>query len=337
MTSERSTSPWAKNMQCSKCGTENLDSDKFCKSCGTSLAAPVANAATSTVVCSCPACQHESLPSAKFCANCGTKMNTATVAPVSVAEKVVAADAMPKVVPAIAPGLAPTFPPDSVSSSPSYPQEDEMADQFVPARLGSGIKIAIAAASVVLLASSAWWTFKQKTELLHIERDWTPAVAQIEDAVTPLSNAPAAALVPERAPAIAPSTLPKSGSSSASLTSDEHSIVLEQKNAQLNAKEAKAKQAKFQAKKEAREQARIKKAELVRAEHQARAQTQADAQWSDSTTPVARPASTTPATRPASLINQIAACKKQPLFEKEKCMWNLCHDRWGRDGCPSYN
>ena len=336
MTSERSTSPWAKNMRCLRCDTENLDSDKFCKSCGTSLAAPVANAATSTVVCSCPACQHESLPSAKFCANCGTKMNTATVAPVSVAEKIVAAPAMPEVV-AIAPGLAPTFPPDPVSLSPSYPHEDEMADQFVPPRLGLGIKIAIAAASVVLLASSAWWIFKQKTELLHIERDWTPAIAQIEDAVTPLSNAPAAALVHERAPAIASPTSPKSGTSSASLTSDEDLIALEQKNAQLNAREAKVKKAKLQAKKEAREQARIKKAALVRAEHQARAQTQADAQWSDSTTPAAMPASITPATRPASLINQIAACKKQPLFEKEKCMWNLCHDRWGRDGCPSYN
>lgn len=263
-------------------------------------------------------------------------MNAAAVAPVSVAEKIVAADPMPEVV-AIAPGLAPTFPRDSVSSSTSYPQEDDMAYQFVPPRLGSGIKIAIAAASVVLLASSAWWIFKQKTELLHIERDWTPAVALIEDAVTPLSNAPAAALVPERAAAIASPTSPKSGASSASPTSDEHLIALEQKNAQLNAKEAKAKKAKLQAKKEAREQARIKKAEAIRAEHQASAQAQADAQWSDSTTPVARPASTTPATRPVSLMNQIAACKKQPLFEKEKCMWNLCYDRWGRDGCPSYD
>lgn len=310
-------------MRCSHCETENPSSVKFCKSCGTAMAAPVvttAAAAASTAGCSCPACQHENLPSAKFCAKCGSKLNAATAAFVAVAETIVAADPIREVIATVS---APAFSSVPVSSSPSHPQQNAMSDQLVPPRAGSGIKIAIAAVIVAVIAVSGWLILKPKTEAVQIA---TPAVEQIKDAAAPLSNAPAAALVPERTPAIAPPTPPKS--SSASVSSDEPAVGAEQKNTPLNAEEVKAKKAQLQAKKEADEQARIKKAEAIRAEHQARAQARADAQRSVTATPTARP---------ASLVDQVEACKRQSFFEKEKCMWSLCHDRWGRDGCPSYN
>lgn len=310
-------------MRCLHCETENPDSVKFCKSCGTSLVVPVTAAATSTAGCSCPACQHENLPSAKFCAKCGSKLNAATAAPVAVAETIVAAVPIPEVVPVITPLPVPAFPADPVSSIPSHPQQEAIPDQLVLPRAGSGIKIVIAAVVIALVAASVWWMFKLKTEAPQIA---TPVVEQTEATAAPLPNAPAAAPVPEPVPAIAPPTSPKSGPASAA--SDEHAIGAEQKNTQLNAEEVKAKKAQLQAKKEADEQARIKKAAAMRAEHQAKAQARADAQQSIATTPPARP---------ASLVDQVAACKQQSFFEKEKCMWNLCHDRWGRDGCPAYN
>lgn len=310
-------------MRCSHCETENPDSVKFCKSCGTSLLASVVTATAavaSTAACSCSACQHENLPSAKFCAKCGSKLNAATAAPAVVVKAIVAVESIPEVAPLITPVPAPVFPVDQLSSHPSASSQEAMP---LPRQAGSGIKIAIAAVIVAVIAASAWWIFKPKTEPLQSA---TPAVEQVEDIAVSSSNASDAALVPERAPAIAPPTPPKSSSTSAA--ADEHASGAEQKNTALNAEEVKAKKAQLQAKKEADEQARIKKAEAIRAEHQARAQARADAQ---------RSFSATPAARPASLIDQVQACKRQSFFEKEKCMWSLCHDRWGRDGCPSYN
>ena len=57
---------------CGKCGTDNRETVKFCKSCGTSLAASVANQGA------CISCAAPLQVGAKFCKKCG-----ATVAPAS--------------------------------------------------------------------------------------------------------------------------------------------------------------------------------------------------------------------------------------------------------------
>jgi ribosomal protein L40E len=50
-------------INCKKCGTENLDSSKFCDNCGHNLLQKS----------SCSKCGQTLMPDAKFCAECGTK------------------------------------------------------------------------------------------------------------------------------------------------------------------------------------------------------------------------------------------------------------------------
>jgi predicted amidophosphoribosyltransferase len=49
-------------MKCPKCQTENPDSRKFCRRCGTKL------------VLICPGCSSENLPGDEFCGECGQKL-----------------------------------------------------------------------------------------------------------------------------------------------------------------------------------------------------------------------------------------------------------------------
>lgn len=59
--------------RCQSCGMENRDDAKFCKGCGTSIAAaaPQRNEFPLSAV-ACPACGHSNRPESKFCAKCGT-------------------------------------------------------------------------------------------------------------------------------------------------------------------------------------------------------------------------------------------------------------------------
>lgn len=180
---------------------------------------------------------------------------------------------------------------------------------------------------MAVFAGVAWWVFQGTTAQAPAQVA-IPAISPSDKVVEP--NAPAAVVVPERPPALAAPTAPESEASSTSLSSTESSNDADQKNiqAQQSAEEVKVKNAQLQAKKEAAEQARIKKAVAMRAAHQARAQERANAQRS---VPVA------PAAIATSRIDQVMACKRLSFFEKEKCIWSLCHDRWGKDGCPSYD
>ncbi|MFL5673189.1 MAG: adenylate/guanylate cyclase domain-containing protein, partial [Chloroflexota bacterium] len=58
-------------MACPVCGGENPVGAKFCKECGTRLAA------------ACPSCGAPTLADAKFCNECGTVLGTAPAAPVN--------------------------------------------------------------------------------------------------------------------------------------------------------------------------------------------------------------------------------------------------------------
>ncbi len=49
-------------MQCPQCGTVNRDRAKFCRECGTRLAA------------ACPACGAHAEPSSNFCEECGASL-----------------------------------------------------------------------------------------------------------------------------------------------------------------------------------------------------------------------------------------------------------------------
>lgn len=46
---------------------------------------------------------------------------------------------------------------------------------------------------------------------------------------------------------------------------------------------------------------------------------------------------TRPQTKPVSTQEQVAQCQKQNLFQREICMFKVCHGKWGRDGCPAYS
>jgi membrane protease subunit (stomatin/prohibitin family) len=59
------SAPTAPTTNCPSCNAANAAGAKFCASCGTSLAPPVA---------ACPSCGSENAPAAKFCSSCGTAM-----------------------------------------------------------------------------------------------------------------------------------------------------------------------------------------------------------------------------------------------------------------------
>jgi class 3 adenylate cyclase/tetratricopeptide (TPR) repeat protein len=54
----------AEAMHCSKCGTDNAPSNRYCEMCGVRL------------VLSCPKCRHQNTPTARFCAHCGCRLQT---------------------------------------------------------------------------------------------------------------------------------------------------------------------------------------------------------------------------------------------------------------------
>ncbi|WP_409567858.1 zinc ribbon domain-containing protein [Rugamonas sp. DEMB1] len=63
---------------CGKCGTANKDGTKFCKACGSVLAAQDALS-----VANCPDCASSLPPGAKFCKKCGCAAPSAPLSTVS--------------------------------------------------------------------------------------------------------------------------------------------------------------------------------------------------------------------------------------------------------------
>ena len=61
---------------CSKCGTPNDDVAVFCRACGNSLVAAVAEARPGI---DCSACGHNNRISASFCAKCGNDLSEQTI------------------------------------------------------------------------------------------------------------------------------------------------------------------------------------------------------------------------------------------------------------------
>ena len=66
---------------CLKCGTENPDEARFCRSCGLSFDAAAAVPATEPPIAGiiCPECNHANRASARFCSKCGTDLTEQTI------------------------------------------------------------------------------------------------------------------------------------------------------------------------------------------------------------------------------------------------------------------
>lgn len=54
----------------------------------------------------------------------------------------------------------------------------------------------------------------------------------------------------------------------------------------------------------------------------------------------ARPVAPAPAPASApvrsSTQEQVAQCQTMNVFQRELCMFKVCNNKWGRDGCPAY-
>lgn len=185
---------------CGKCGTENKDGVKFCRSCGASMAAPAPEAGI------CATCASPLAPGAKFCRKCG--VNVAAAAPpaapepapaplppqeppVSLAKKT-GFNFVPPVPAAPAPGG-----PDTWAVPADLPVKSASPAAPVPARPPKSrqpaLMLSAAAAAVAVLAAGALWY-------------WWPAHKADTVAVQPLPADPAGIVVaaPEPTPAPPP-------------------------------------------------------------------------------------------------------------------------------------
>ena len=111
---------------------------------------------------------------------------------------------------------------------------------------------------------------------------------------------------------------------------------------QPSPEELAAQKTQVQAKKLAAEEARKKKAEALQAERDQRsarlAEAQAQARANAAQAANAAPGPTkvfTPGGSPTA--ERVAECQRQSFFMREKCMWEVCNGKWGKDGCPSYD
>src|SRR5581483_6455 len=113
-------------MQCPVCGTQNREGARFCKECGTFLAAL------------CPQCRRELPENAKFCDSCGFRLTdqprTAFSSPAS---SITSAPVQPSIAPPISlPTAAPLPSQTSVpSSSPALSDERSRLQKYIPKEL----------------------------------------------------------------------------------------------------------------------------------------------------------------------------------------------------------
>ncbi len=40
---------------------------------------------------------------------------------------------------------------------------------------------------------------------------------------------------------------------------------------------------------------------------------------------------------PLSTAQEVARCEKMSVFARQPCLWRACNNKWGKDGCPSYD
>jgi len=184
---------------CSKCGANNKDNAKFCKSCGTSMASVAAPAMT------CSACAQPLAAGAKFCKKCGTSV--AMTAPSAPVEPIPIHTATP--VPA---NEADTYPPP-FEKQPAVPAEPGALPQAGRAetrpsssfsRPVTGIAVALVA---VALAGGAFyfWSAKKQAAIEQPVQAEPPHMATAPEPVTPPSSQPASLTNPV---ASAPATQP---------------------------------------------------------------------------------------------------------------------------------
>lgn len=182
--------------RCPSCSTENRDDAKFCKGCGTSIAAVAPQGSESPVsVVSCPACGDANRAGSKFCAKCGAALGQpAPQAPSIVAPATSPTAPAPREMLAPQPraatephssqnDLRPAPPPAPQSAAklapmpmqpaapaePPAPRGDESAAPRSQVGIATGrhkpIVLGVAAfLGIVLLAGGGFWIWEKKQE-----------------------------------------------------------------------------------------------------------------------------------------------------------------------------
>ena len=168
---------------CSKCGTENADEAKFCRSCGAELVAAAPADDETVAMRACRACGHLNRTSARFCSKCGADAIPARPSPDEVT----------------VPGAL--LPPPSTIPTSSSTDAARPASGGVEttSRRPLGLWIALGAIVVALGAAGAWW--------LGDSRSPPPTFDSVPPPSALGDQAPAApATVPPSAPIEAPVT-----------------------------------------------------------------------------------------------------------------------------------
>lgn len=303
-------------MQCQHCGADNKDSAKFCLSCGNRLAA----GAPEVAAIRCAGCGQANKPNAKFCAKCGTSLTAG--APQTAIEPPAPSPATPQ---------AADLPPAAATPDPLYeaepvePPAAAPAGQYIPRAevapaAGSGKSraalLGVAALVVAVLgAGGAWWLSRSDEAPAPVAATAVqpPAVPAAEEAAEAAAEAEPPAASTQQAPQAEP---PAAAAKPAP--------------AQPSAEEIEARKAAQLARRKAAEEAKKRKLDEEKAQAEARARQQPAAQ------PVRNEAPPAAAPKSQGTAERVAACQKENIFKRELCMWQVCNNKWGKDGCPEY-
>jgi hypothetical protein len=211
---------------CGNCGTENKENVKFCKACGTLMAASVA------VPVACHSCAAPLLPGAKFCKKCGTAVVSplpaavqAPVAPVEVEAPAKIAIAEPDptpmtvspaadldavkstdpVVADISVAKTPSIDTSANSEVPMAPTSSQPLIEPTPKKSHHAIVIGIALMVVLAGAAGYWWFAKKPISAESMAADESPKAGGTSTAVP--AGAPSMSSTPDSGP-VAPAPLP---------------------------------------------------------------------------------------------------------------------------------
>ncbi|WP_460839731.1 hypothetical protein [Noviherbaspirillum agri] len=191
-----------------------------------------------------------------------------------------------------------------------------------PAKLIVG---SVALVIAVLGAGAAWW-FNRTGD----------APAAVVVAANPAPDAASAGAPP--APAVVPvaASVPPESAKTTAVPAEEplHAGPESAKPAppQPTAEEIEEKKAAQLAKRKAAEEARKKKLEEQKAKEEARARQVAAA----APQPKPEPAQAAAAPRSSGTAERLAQCQSGNVFKRELCIWQVCNNKWGQDGCPAY-
>lgn len=209
----------------------------------------------------------------------------------------------------------------------SRPPQDERAEPE-PKKPVLPIVAAVALALILVGGLAAWWFLKPASESTIDVTSSVPAseVAQPmaeTDASEPEEPQEAAAPVepdPSTSPAqpAAPVAVPAQADEAAA------------------AKAAVEKRLAAERRRQAAEEKRRKAEDAARMKAERDAELAAQRQQAAAARPVAPAPAPASAPVRSSTQEQVAQCQTMNVFQRELCMFKVCNNKWGRDGCPAY-